>query len=729
MTFVRMLVLLAMVAGIPAVTASTSGAAAPSCLGRTATIVAQPGVETVGTSGPDVIVGTSGADVIRGRGGDDRICSKGGADNVKGGGGDDRIKLGKGSDTGSGGSGEDRIWGQSGSDDIRGNGGKDTLDGGSGADSIVGGKKGDVIKGKSGRDDLRGNSGHDTIFGGKGIDACAGGTGTDVLSSCNEASEKLVLAQWEAPSHLNAYLTTAETDLLASSLVLESLAEMAPDGSIVSALATEIPTRSNGGISEDRTEITWTLRSGVVWSDGSALTAADVVFTWEYCTNQLTGCTTDAFSNVVDVAALNDATVRVTFDGPAAYPFDPFVGYRSPIIQRAQFLGCIGSAAQGCIAQNSMPVGTGPYVVTEFEADERVSYELNGRYRSVSEGAPFFTTIELEVESEAEAAARTVLENGEADFAPNLRQLAPELVASMVASGKGDAVASFTTNVEHLSLNQTDPDSVPPSDYNGGANPNPHFFENDILHDALSMAIDRAEIGGSYGVAARPTCNIWNVGVETSTNNDVCLVQDIEGANALLDANGYLDTDSDGIREMPGGPPLEFDFVTSTSDMRQTSQDFIQGYWAQIGVLVHMTNQPPTEFFTPDDEVSIWRFLPDIQMFTNGTDRPDALDYLFNWTTAEIPDPSMDVFSGNIVRLASPAFDALYSQLEAMSFADPARPALVMALNDTIVDYSIIPLVNRNVGVSALADSVDIQGDLNGWDSELWNIEDWTRRG
>jgi len=40
----------------------------------------------------------------------------------------------------------------------------------------------------------------------------------------------------------------------------------------------------NGGVAADLTSITWTLSDGITWSDGSALTLADVVFTWQYCT-------------------------------------------------------------------------------------------------------------------------------------------------------------------------------------------------------------------------------------------------------------------------------------------------------------------------------------------------------------------------------------------------------------------------------------------------------------
>ena len=42
-----------------------------------------------------------------------------------------------------------------------------------------------------------------------------------------------------------------------------------PDGVLVPKLVTEIPTKENGGISEDMTSITWKLLDGLVWSDGT----------------------------------------------------------------------------------------------------------------------------------------------------------------------------------------------------------------------------------------------------------------------------------------------------------------------------------------------------------------------------------------------------------------------------------------------------------------------------
>ncbi len=554
-------------------------------------------------------------------------------------------------------------------------------------------------------------------------------TAAEPMESMAGTGGELVFLQWQAPSQANAYLSTGTKDLLPGSLVLEPLAEIAPDGSLVPALAAEIPSAENGGLAEDGMSITWTLQEGIVWSDGTPLTADDVVFTWEYCTNELTGCTADSFTVVTSVEALSDTEVRINFEAPQAYPFSSFVSYLSPILQRAQFADCVGDAAAGCSEQNLAPIGTGPYMVTEFRPEDVATFAYNPLYRKAAEGKPFFGTVVIQGGGDAESAARSVLEIGEADYAWNL-QVAPEILQPMAAAGNGEVVVSFTANVEHLNMNQTGLDSDPPSEYAGGTNPNPFFFNDPELVKALSIAINRDElVAVGYGPNGSPTCNIWPVGAENSTNGDVCLTQDIDGANAILDGLGYLDTDGDGIREK-NGLPLSWDLVTSTNAVRQSNQALIESYWTQIGVDVNMRNEDASLFFdgSGSSQVDIWKFYTDIEMFTNGASNPDAQGYLSGYLTEQIPESTNNYAGGNIPRLASEEYDTTWETLSQTPLGDPARTELIIRLNDIVSFESgaLIPLIHRG-NVSGIASDIEGFGDANGWDSEYWNIEDWTR--
>ncbi len=533
----------------------------------------------------------------------------------------------------------------------------------------------------------------------------------------------LSLLQWQAPSQANALLSNGTKDLLAASLALEPLVEWDPAGNVVPALAAEVPTVGNG-ISEDGLTITYKLKEGVLWSDGTPFTSDDVVFTYEYCLNEETGCSVESFTDVASVVADDDLTVTVTFNEPKPYPFVPYAGYTSPVIQRAQFEECVGAAAKSCSEQNFAPIGTGPFVITELRPEDTVTAVFNENYRGVSEGKPFFSGVEIKGGGDAEASARSVLEVGEADYAWNL-QVAPEILAPMEAAGIGRIESAFAANVEHINLNQTDPFASPPSE----GVPNPLFVDNPDLHRALSIAINRDElVAVGYGPTGRPTCNMWPVGAENSTNNDWCLTQNIEEANSLLDGLGYLDTDGDGIREADGYGPLSFDYVTSTNAVRQSNQELIKAHWAEIGVEANMLNEDASLFFdgTCASDACIWKFFTPMQMFTNGASGPDGPGYLEAWRSSQIPTSATNWGGGNIPRLNSAEYDATYEEVAVLPLEDPARAEGVIKLNDILSNTAIIPLIHR-ASPSAFANSIQGVGELNAWDSEYYNIEDWFR--
>jgi peptide/nickel transport system substrate-binding protein len=532
---------------------------------------------------------------------------------------------------------------------------------------------------------------------------------------------------WQAVSIMNPYLSGGTKDIEAASLVIEPLARFDAGGTLVPFLAAEIPTVQNGGVSEDLTSITWKLAPGILWSDGTPFTAADVVFTWQYCTAEGGGCAQGAkFQGVASVEAVDDMTVKITFDGPTPYPYNAFVGAQSPVIQAAQFADCLGPRAPECTDANTMPVGTGPFTVTNFVPDDVVTLAANTNYRDPAK--PAFATVTLKGGGDAAAAGRAVLETGEFDYAWNL-QLAPDVINAMAGAGMGTVVTAFGTNVERLEMNLTNPSpDLPEGERSTVAHPHP-FLTDARVREALSIAIDRqilVDVG--YGPSGQPTCNLVPAPAIYASDNTGCLTQDVERAKALLEEAGFTDTDGDGVRENADGVRLSVLYQTSTNAVRQDVQALVKDMWEEIGVETELRNIDAGVFFggDPASPDTFQRFYADIEMYTNNFEGNDPQSYLSAYTCDKIPSPDTQWQGENINRICDPAYEALVAQLAAER--DPAaRGAIAIQMNDYLTKDSniIVPLIYRG-RVSAHSNTLGgVQ--LNAFDSELWNAADWYR--
>jgi len=529
---------------------------------------------------------------------------------------------------------------------------------------------------------------------------------------------------WQAPSILNPFLSGGTKDIESASMIIEPLARYNEKGEIVPWLVDEVPTVGNGGVSEDLTQITWKITPGILWSDGTPFTAADVKFTYDYCTHPEGGCAQlTKFEGVASVDTPDDLTVVVTFENPTPNPYGPFVGGESPIIQAAQFANCLGAAAPSCTEANFNPIGTGPFVVTEFKPNDVITMAANPNYRDPAK--PAFASVTFKGGGDAAAAGRAVMETGEFDYAWNL-QLAPDVIAQMEAGGKGTPVAGFGPLVERIMLNHTNPDPALGPDDRSVLRPHP-FLQDPAVYKAMSLAIDRpllVEIG--YGQAGRVTCN-W-VPAPAAFNSDTlsCDQQDIEGAKAMLEEAGWVDSNGDGVREKDG-VELRILYQTSTNAVRQDFQALIKQWWAEIGIETELRNIDASVFFggDPGSPDTFQKFYADVEMYANTFSGTDPQAYLGNGLCDKAPSPATQWQGENISRFCMPEFDALHAELA--KTADMAERARIgRELNDMmVVNGGMIPLVHRG-RLSAHANSLG-GVVLNVWDSELWNVADWYR--
>ena len=556
-----------------------------------------------------------------------------------------------------------------------------------------------------------------------------------LLVGCSEstpepppAEKVLTILYWQAPTLPGPYLSSGTKDRDAGAITLEPLAVHDPDGALLPRLAADIPTQENGGFSDDQTSITWKLKEDLKWSDGSDMTADDVAFTWRYCVDEHTGCTdSSAFAGIASVRAVDKLTVEITFQAPTPYPYNAFVGAGTPVISESQFADCVGEAAASCDAQNTAPLGTGPYRIVDFKRNEEAAYERNPYYRGAE---PYFDRVVLKGGGDAVAAARSVMETGEADYGWNL-QVEPETLAELEAGGLGTVVSAFASLVERIIVNQTNPDPAlgdNRSEYLDGQNPH-LFFTLTAIPQAMSMAIDRGLIAERlYGFAAEPTCNlVAGPPSYASTANDGCLPQDISGANRLLDDNNVLDSDGDGIREY-NGIPLRITYQTSANAIRANTQTLVRDWWREIGIETELVQHDASLFFggdpVADKDASLRRFFADVQMYAADSGI-DPQQYLSDRLCDQILTRENHWAGGNVARSCNPEYDQLFTQL-AQARIGPERATLAKRLNDIYVQhYYEIPLVSRGV-VSAHLNT--LQGvRINAWDSEMWNIAEWRR--
>ena len=447
-------------------------------------------------------------------------------------------------------------------------------------------------------------------------------------------------------------------------------------------------------------------------------------FTWEYCVDPDGGCAnSNYFEDVVSVETPDDLTAVVTFGVAKPFPYGPFVGGNTPILQKAQFKDCVGAKAQECTTENFNPIGTGPFVVTDFRPNDVITFKANENFRDPAK--PAFATVTFKGGGDATAAGRAVLETGEFDYAWNL-QLAPDVLAHMAKAGKGQVVSGFGTSVERIMINLTDPS--PDLGEARATKAHAHPFLSDInVRKALSMSIDRAlltEIG--YGATGKATCNVLPApAIYASTANDACLVQDMAGAKALLDDAGWV-VAGDGIRAKDG-VRLSVRYQTSTNAVRQDYQALVKQWWEELGVEVELRNISASVFFgsDPGSDDTFQKFFADVQMYTNNFSGTDPESYMANWQCNQAPSPENQWQGNNIPRFCSAEYDALVAEMAVTGDIDK-RIALAKAMNDMLMqDFVMLPITHRS-DVSAHSNSLGgVQ--MNVWDSETWNVADWHR--
>jgi peptide/nickel transport system substrate-binding protein len=476
----------------------------------------------------------------------------------------------------------------------------------------------------------------------------------------------------------------------------------------------------------------------VLWSDGEPFTADDVVWTWQWITDESSGSWSRwIWSEIQTIEATSPTQVQIVYAKPTLSWFFPIAGaFCGGIIPRHAWTGKDKAAADAAFAID--PIGTGPYKIDTFVPGDPIVCSINERYREPNK--PYFETVRFLGGGDGATDAQAVLQNGDGDVAALLTVPNFKFLRELETTGaKGRLAAGPPTEVEQIVFNFSDPNRVIDGERSNLHAPHP-FLTDRAVRQAMTMAIDREAIateiflGGDIHVAAR---NVLT-GIPALESPNTSLDFDIEGANELLDRAGW---ERAGDTRVKDGIELAVTYYTTgIGDLsplvryRPRTQAAVKTGWEAIGIQVELGQVSASDFFTvtPDNELSFAHFYRDIEMFSNGLTSPLPDLYFAAWYAG--PDNSniaqrandWNGGGGNIQRYINPEFDLLYE--EVTSTIDPERAAeLYIEMNDLIVgDFVVVPLVAQPFLIFALANRIADENVAAGtWEPLFWNIANW----
>ena len=529
----------------------------------------------------------------------------------------------------------------------------------------------------------------------------------------------LKLIWWQGATHLNPHFAGGTKEQDATRIFYEALAGWDSEGNLIPMLATEIPSRANGGLSADGTTVTWKLKRGVTWHDGKPFTADDVVFTAKYAGDPATSTVTVGTYKDIKVEKIDSHTVRVVFPKPTPFWAEPLVGSVGMILPQHLFADYIGAKSRENPA-NVKPVGTGPYKFVDFKPGDMLRAEANPTYHVANQ--PFFDAIELKGGGDALSAARAVLQTGEFDFAWNLA-VEDEILKRLEAGGKGKLVFLEGSDIEFVSLNVTDPWKEVDGERASVKSRHPAFTDK-AVRQAMGLLVDKKSVVEFiYGRGGIATANFLNNPPRFRSAN-MKYEFNVDKANQILDAAGWK-KGADGIRAK-GDVKLKFVFQTSVSQPRQKTQAIIKDACTKAGIDLELKSITAAVFFGSDvaNPVTYQTFWADMQMYTTTMTQPDPQYFMEQFTTDQIAQKANKWASRNLVRWSNADYDAAFKAAQ-VEFDPVKRAALFIRMNDLVVgDGHVIPLFARPRPRGFVT---KLQPVLSGWDNDTWALGFWTR--
>lgn len=481
-----------------------------------------------------------------------------------------------------------------------------------------------------------------------------------------------------SPRFANPLLAISDSDRDLVTLTYAGLMGHAGDGSLVPVLAESYIVSSDGTI------YTFTLRPNATFSDGTPVTAEDVVFTVQKAQDPAIKSPVYASWANIRAEAIDARTVRFTL--PRAYT--PFLEDTALGILPKHIWQRVSTEEFPFASYDTLPVGAGPYMASSVTRDGSgaiTGYTLTA-FDNYALGRPYISKIRFSF-FEASAELQAAYEDGDID--------------SMYGMAKEGVTAVPYTRVIAIFFNEI-------------KNP---ALEDRGVRRALSRVVDRTtltqELLGGYATPLTGPLPEGSGVTPLPLPSDEARLSD---ARTALEEAGYeFDEETKGW--IKDGQTLSVTITTSNVPELKAVASQIQKDWAELGVRVELQIQDPSTLTQSVIRPRAYEALLFGEVI--GTS-PDL--YAF-WSSSERTDPGL-----NIANYENAEVDILLAKARTQPDGPERRDTLAQVQKLISDDYPAAFLYTPDFlyDVPAKIQGISLT-HVNSPSDRFWGIENWYR--
>jgi peptide/nickel transport system substrate-binding protein len=510
--------------------------------------------------------------------------------------------------------------------------------------------------------------------------------------------------------------------------VLDFGLNVLPSGCREDACAVKYDGRTD--LKMDQLVVTFHLKTGLTWSDGTPLTSADSVFAFKLASDKDTPGSKYLIDRTDSYEAVDDQTVQ-WWGVPGFVDASYSSNFWSPLPKHLWEKIPAAELAKGDVKAHP-PLGWGAYIFKEWSPGNYISLEKNPAYFRTSEGLPRFDNLTFLFVKDA-ATGISALVAHQCDVLDTSLRLESEisLLTELQRSDQVKLVTATTPLIERLDF------GIKPASYEDGYTPGAGGDRPDILSDVrtrqgIAYCLDRQKVvttvlGGISKVPdtfISPSHPLYNTETAKYAFN-------INTGIGLLEQAGWMDVDNNpatprvaaNVKNVPNGTPLVLNYWTTSALQRRQVSEILTQSLAQCGVGVETKYFSQDEFYAPGPDGPLFgrKFdLAEYAIGNIGTEPPCAW-----FMSDQVPTKANKWLGVNISGYANPDYDALCRKaLSSLPGSPEYKDAYGRVQTIFANDLPSVPLYMRIKAAATRSDMCNFSLDAFAV-NDLWNIEEF----